>query len=126
MPDGLVVRSFAMRAFCILASTLAPVFADPAPAAGKWQPLFRGVEHRLDVTDEPRPMRVHQIRIDTRAEGISFFTTPGNGDAPGEVTGRKTATFLKEFGLEVAINGTGFKPITGEGKPVDVDRKSVV
>lgn len=114
------VRSFAMRAFCILALSLAPALADPAPEDGKWQPLFRGVEHRLDVIAEPRPMRVHQVRIDTRAEGISFFTTPGNGDAPGEVTGRKTATFLREFGLEVAINGTGFKPITSEGKPVDV------
>ena len=109
-----------MRAFCILAFTLVPAFADPAPETGKWQPLFRGVEHRLDVTTEPRPMRVHQVRIDTRAEGISFFSTPANGEAAGEVTGRKTATFLKEFGLEVAVNGTGFKPITSEGKPVDV------
>jgi hypothetical protein len=109
-----------MRAFSILAFALVPAFADPAPELGKWQPLFRGVEQRLDVTAAPRPMRVHQVRIDTRAEGISFFTTPGNGDAPGEVTGRRTATFLKEFGLEVAVNGTGFKPITSEGRPVDV------
>lgn len=114
-----------MRPFLYLAFTIASCFAEPpatAPAGTevKWTPLFRGVEYRLDVTAEPRPMRVHQIRIDTRAEGISFFTTPGNGPEPGEVTGRRTATFLKEFGLEVAINGTGFQPITGEGKPVDV------
>ena len=114
-----------MWLFLCLALTILPTLATPsvpAPVAevGKWQPLFHGVEYRLDVTADPRPMRIHQVRIDTRAEGISFFTTPGNGEAPGEVTGRRTATFLKEFGLEVAVNGSGFKPITAEGKPVDV------
>lgn len=114
-----------MRPFLLLAFTILPALAEPPTPApekgtGKWLPLFCGVEYRLDVTTEPRPMRIHQVRIDTQAEGISFFTTPGNGDEPGEVTGRRTATFLKEFELEVAVNGTGFNPITGEGKPVDV------
>lgn len=97
-----------------------PSVPEAAEKEAAWQEIFRGVEYRLDVAAEPRPMRVHQIRIDTAAEGISFFTTPGNGDAPGEVSGRRTTTFLKEFELELAVNGTGFQPITREGKPVDV------
>ncbi|MCW1883283.1 phosphodiester glycosidase family protein [Luteolibacter flavescens] len=86
----------------------------------EWKPLFQGVEYRLSELEKPRRIRIHEVRIDTKAEGISFFTTPDNGDVPQEVDGRRTTTFLKEFDLEIAINGTGFKPIAKEGAPVDV------
>ena len=96
----------------------APLSPDkPAPT---WQPLYQGIDYRLDELSKPRVLRIHTARIDTQAEGISFFATPDDGDAPAEVSGRRTATFLREFDLELAINGTGFAPITGEGKPVDV------
>ncbi len=89
--------------------------AEPA-----WQPLFGGIDYRLDVLALPRPLRIHQLRIDMKDESVSIFSTPGNGPAPGEVDSRRTATFLKEFDLEVAVNATGFHPITKEGGPVDV------
>lgn len=89
-------------------------------AVPEWQPLYQGIDYRLDELSAPRRLRIHQVRVDTRAEGIKFFTTPDNGEAPEEVNGRRTATFLKEFDLEVAINGTGFKPIAKEGAPVDL------
>ncbi|HEY1121564.1 MAG TPA: phosphodiester glycosidase family protein [Haloferula sp.] len=65
------------------------------------------------------------MRIDTQAPGMSFFATPDNGDKPQEVDGRKTTTFLKEFDLEIAINGTGFAPIATEGEPLDLIGLSV-
>lgn len=97
----------------------------PDAVASFWRPLFQGVEYRLDELSEPRRLRIHQIRIDTRAEGVAFFTTPDNGDAPEEVNGRRTSTFLKEFDLEVAINGSAFKPIAKEGVPVDLQGLSI-
>ena len=99
-----------------------PSFAPLSPEKDKpaWEPLYQGIDYRLDELSKPRVLRIHTARIDTRAKGIAFFATPDNGDAPGEVNGRPTATFLKEFDLELAINGTGFAPITAQGKPVDV------
>lgn len=95
-----------------------PLAADKKDPA--WQPLYQGIDYRLDELSKPRRLRIHQVRIDTKAAGIRFFATPDNGEAPGEVNGRRTASFLKEFDLELAINGTGFQPIAAEGKPVDV------
>lgn len=97
--------------------TFAPLADSVAPF---WQPFYQGIDYRLDELSSPRRLRIHQVRIDTRAEGIAFFTTPDNGETPEEVDGRRTATFLKEFDLEVAINGTGFQPIAKEGVPVDL------
>ena len=114
--------------FALLAAALVTVHARELPefkplagsAVPEWKPLYQGVDYRLDELEAPRRLRIHQIRIDTKAEGIAFFTTPDNGEAPREVNGRRTATFLKEFDLEVAINGTGFEPIASEGSPVDL------
>lgn len=117
-----------LRPLLILALLSIPVVSGQtifAPkAAGQaepaWQPLYQGIDYRLDELSKPRVLRIHSARIDTRAPGIRLFATPGNGDKPGEVDGRRTASFLKEFDLELAINGTGFQPITAEGKPVEV------
>ena len=116
------ILPFALLVLLPVAAEEAPSFVPLAPdkAAPTWQPLYQGIDYRLDELSKPRRLRIHTARIDTQAKGISFFTTPDNGDAPGEVNGRRTATFLKEFDLELAINGGGFNPITGEGKPVDV------
>lgn len=98
--------------------TFTPRDAEKAEPA--WQPVYQGVDYRFDELSKPRFLQIHSLRIDTKAAGIRFFATPDNGEKPGEVDGRRTATFLKEFDLELAINGTGFQPITAERKPVDV------
>jgi len=118
---------FYLRAMILLSLTAtraeeAPTFTplnpdQPAPA---WQPLYQGIDYRFDELAKPRRLRIHTARIDTKAPGIRFFSTPDNGDKPAEVDGRNTVTFLKEFDLELAINGTGFAPVTAEGKPLDV------
>jgi hypothetical protein len=106
----------------------ASVLADPSTFAPKepknvepaWQSIYQGIDYRLDELSKPRLLRIHTARIDAKAPGLRFFATPGNGGKPGEVDGRRTATFLKEFDLELAVNGTGFKPVISEGGPVDV------
>jgi uncharacterized protein YigE (DUF2233 family) len=114
----------ALAKIAFLASTSAdPVAFAPKDASKPepaWQPVYQGIDYRLDELGKPRMLRIHTARIDTRAPGIRFFSTPDNGGKPGEVDGRRTASFLKEFDLELAINGTGFKPIIAEGGPVDV------
>ncbi len=87
----------------------------------EWQPAYRGVDFRLDVVTAPRILRISTLRIDTRAKGIAFFATPGNGADPGEVSSRLTTTFLTEFGLEAALNATGFDgPFSIEGASTEI------
>ncbi len=73
-----------------------------------WQPVFRGIELCEASIEKPRPLQVRAARIDLREEGIRFFVTPSNGDAPGEVNGRRSTQFLTEFKLQLAINASFF------------------
>ncbi len=78
----------------------------------KWAPLFRGVEFAEGRADEaePRLQQVHAVRIDLRAPGIEFLSTPANGDAPQETTSETPREFLERHSLQVAINANFFSP----------------
>lgn len=86
----------------------------------RWRPIFRGIDHAELATDTPRYLVVQVLRIDTTAEGLEVFTTPGNGDKPLDTDGQTTRAFLEEHGLSVAINTHFFGPccnrIPGEAK----------
>ncbi len=73
-----------------------------------WQPVFRGIELREASIEKPRPLQVRAARIDLREPGIRFFVTPSNGDAPGEVNGRRSTQFMTEFKVQLAINASFF------------------
>lgn len=75
-----------------------------------WHPVFAGVELTDIVLTEPRPLRVHALRIDLDAAGVSVMTDRDNGDRPEEVDGLKTSTFLVRTGCQAAINGAPFWP----------------
>ncbi len=81
----------------------------PQPAE-KNQALFQGITYVRDVRQSPRPMVVHVVTINLRAEGISFLVTPGDPGSEMPLRARKTSQFLKEFGVQLAINGDGFSP----------------
>ena len=53
-------------------------------------------------------MVAHVLAIDTRADGLKCLVTPPSHDE-GFVCTRKTSRFLEEFGLQLAVNGDGFK-----------------
>jgi hypothetical protein len=101
---------------CIFGAALAGIgyswMRSPArPAAGSGsRQLFEGVSYqRLERTD-PRPMVIHLVTVDLRAEGISFLVTPGDPKAELPLKARTTSQFLKEFNLQLAINGDGATP----------------
>lgn len=91
------------------------LFGTPAtaldwPSEPTWHPIFSGVE-RLDVTlKEPRPLRLHALRVDLTADGVALVTDRDNGDRPEEVDGLKTSTFLLRNHCQAAINGAPFWP----------------
>jgi hypothetical protein len=89
---------------------------------GEWRPLFQGIEHAELRASQPRTMAGHALRIDLKAQGIEFLTTPANGGRPGETDGLKTSSFLAKHKCQAAINGAPFSPVVGtEGQSLHVN-----
>jgi len=72
------------------------------------QKIFNGVTYFRQEMQSPRKMVAHVLAIDTRASGLKGLVTPPSNE-DGLVCTRRTSTFLQEFGLQLAINGDGFK-----------------
>ena len=84
---------------------------------GAWTPIFGGIELARGSADraEPRRQEVAALRIDLRAPGIEFFTTPRNDDPRSETTSETTSEFREHYGLQVAINANFFVPCCTPG-----------
>jgi len=98
-------------------------FGGRAQPAEKSQELFPGVHYARQVRQSPRPMVIHLVQVDLRAEGISLLVTPGDPKAELPLSARTTSQFLEEFNLQLAVNGDGFTPWRSNG-PLDVYPKS--
>jgi uncharacterized protein YigE (DUF2233 family) len=81
----------------------------PAPIPMK-QKLYEGVTYRRVIRVFPRPMIAHVMTIDTKTRGIEFLVTPPDSESKTPLNARTTSQFLKEFNLQIAINGGGFLP----------------
>jgi hypothetical protein len=81
----------------------------PAPVPLK-QELFEGLAYQRVVRISPRPMIAHVVMIDMRTEGIKFVITPADSESDKPLNARTTSQFLKEFGVQIAINGDAFVP----------------
>ena len=80
----------------------------PQPESIDSRELFHGITYTRDVRRHPRPMVIHLVRIDLRAEGVSFRVTPGKAGTQQQMPARTTGQFAREFGVQVAINGAFF------------------
>lgn len=83
------------------------------------QELFQGVYYSRQVRQSPRPMVIHVVQVDLRAEGVSLLVTPGDPKAELPLTARTTSQFLEDFNVQLAVNGDGFTPWRSNG-PLDV------
>ena len=72
--------------------------------------LFHGVHYERTVSDAPRRVTVHKVRLDLDESGLGFVVTPGDASGGKEIPARTTSAFLDEFGAQVAINGAFFEP----------------
>lgn len=85
--------------------------ADEDFQISAWEPLFRGVEMtRGTRTTSAGPEAVIGLRPDLQSEGLRFFATEDNGDAPLETDGETAGQFLKRHQLQLAINTAFFSP----------------
>jgi hypothetical protein len=74
------------------------------------QELYDGVIYYRRVHFSPYPMIAHIVTADTNSKTISFLVTPGNRDNPLPLKARTTSKFLREFNVQIAVNGDGFTP----------------
>ena len=82
----------------------------PLPIEVK-EELYDGITYRRKVHTEPRLWIAHIITIDLHTDGISFLVTPPDnkeGDYP--LNARTTSQFLREYNLQISVNGDGFTP----------------
>ncbi|HEX5838621.1 MAG TPA: SH3 domain-containing protein, partial [Anaerolineales bacterium] len=86
------------------------------PASAK-QNLFRGVTYYRDEKSRPRRVVSHVLVIDTRTEGLRFLVTPPLRDAVPQLCTKTTSQFLKEQGVQVAVNGDGYYYMDPEQYP---------
>lgn len=95
--------------------------------------LYEGVMYYRDVRSEPRPVIIHIIAIDLNVADVSFIVTEGDMNADRPYRAQTTSDFLKEYGVQIAINGDfiepwerstlwGFSP--DSGVPIDVSGMS--
>ncbi len=98
------------------------------PRTDVQQPLFQGIVYRRIPRSTPRPLTIHVVTIDLKAPGIGVLVTPGKPTQGKETVAQTTSDFLREFNLQLAINGSFFYPFQEQwllyyphsGEPVNV------
>jgi len=81
--------------------------------------LFDGVTYIRDERSALRPMVIHVVLIDLQAEGIDFIVTPADDLPDYDYTARTTTEFVKEWGVQMAINGDFFGPVRDDGNETE-------
>lgn len=92
--------------------------------------MFQGVVYTRQARSTPRPLMIHVVEVDLAAPGVDFLITPGDDTSSLELPARTTSAFLKDFRVQVAINGSFSRPFRAGvflwdyyphgGDPVDV------
>jgi hypothetical protein len=79
------------------------------PQTEKEQVLFRGIVYKRHARSIPRPIIIHIVSVDLNAPGVKPLVTPGMPPSSDrETSARTTSEFLREFKLQLAVNGSYF------------------
>jgi hypothetical protein len=81
----------------------------PAPVPVK-EKIMDGVTYLRIIHYLPHSMIAHVLVIDTKNINPQFMVTPPDDVDGGALKARTTSQFLKEFNVQIAINGDGFFP----------------
>ena len=101
--------------------TPSPTLPPPTPLK---KTVARGVNYVRDVRNIPRPLMIHVLAVDLDLSQATFLVTPASGSKPSYLCARTSSQFLKEFGVQFAINGDIFTypnpPVNpcSQGRPV--------
>jgi Phosphodiester glycosidase len=111
------------------------VFSGPYLSRPAQQPqtkkLFQGIVYQRTFHTSPRPMMVHIVALDLKVPRLKPFATPSTPSLkPAHTPARTTSAFVKEFGLQLAVNANFFYPFHEETPwdyyPHEGDRASAI
>jgi hypothetical protein len=69
---------------------------------------FQGVEYIVRTEEQPRPLKMHIVKIDLAVPGLRFKLTPSGGSR--ETVRQTTLEFLRQERAQIAINAHFFLP----------------
>ena len=72
------------------------------------QVLFKGIVYQRRAISKPRLVTMHIVTVDLTAPGIKPLVTPPNSGKGRKTFARTTSEFLREFKLQLAVNGSYF------------------
>jgi hypothetical protein len=100
-------------AFCLAVTILTGFHSVGTAARIAISEPFEGVTHYQIHQEQPRRVSIHLLEIDPKAPGIGFFTTPSNGDLPGDTVHQTTRGFVTQHGLQIGINANFSNYVSG-------------
>jgi exopolysaccharide biosynthesis protein len=92
----------------VLLCLLACVNARAEVTVTPWTPVFTGIDQASGSIDGKDASVVYAMRIDMKAPGIGFISTPHSGTV--DTTSETTTDFVKKNHVQLAINAGFFTP----------------
>ncbi len=108
LPAKLLTAIIILILASIACATLSGSTAEPVNTK---EQLFDGVTYIKEIRTSPREMVIHILKINVAKGTIRPLVTPAdrpNGNRPYDA--RTTSEFAKQFKVQIAINGSGFRP----------------
>ena len=80
------------------------------PQPTNWEEeIFPGIYYQRQITDQPRPIISHTVTLNLTKPNLKFFVTPGKPNPhQREFRAETTTDFLRNYSLQLAINGSLF------------------
>ncbi|MEN8242441.1 MAG: phosphodiester glycosidase family protein [Chloroflexota bacterium] len=95
----------------VIVLTLACSLSGSGSVSSTKETLFNGVTYIREVRTSPRDMVIHIVKINLVSGGIRpHVTEPDNPKSDKPYNARTTSQYLRSSGVQLAINGSGFKP----------------
>ena len=75
-----------------------------------WRPAYQGVDYTRGHFYMPRLIKAHAIRVNLAAPGVGVMVMPPETGLVGKTSANYATGFLREYGLQVAVNADSFLP----------------
>jgi hypothetical protein len=98
----------------VVAGYWAWYYHRPQPGPEKRE-LAPGVTYARESRTMPRPIVLHVVEIDLTTPGVEVLITPVQPTGEFDLPARTTSQFVREFGVDAAINGSYFYPFRSSG-----------
>ncbi len=108
---GRVLLLAVISSLALLILTYGGLCLSRPPRTDLEQQLFPGVTYSREARSTPRQIMLHVVTVDLTNPNLKFLVTPGTPKADNrDIKARTTSNFVREFGVQLAINASFFLP----------------